>query len=306
VLFMGCQDSDLVRSPGSSAISSPDATQEPPVKGDAGAETTPVPSPRDDPPAPDPNAPLPRTPGAARSALIRTHRVLDDLVDEWVKAGARPRTLVAGRIELWAVYQQRMYRALGKLPKLARRTIRGMPRAIARATEANAAAQHDLYALNRPVEPPVKLPRARPAPAPELLRYFKQADRRFDVPWYVLASVNFVETRFGRLRGPSSAGALGPMQFLPSTWDRYGNGGNVFDPRDAIMGAARYLRVSGAPSDLRGALYSYNNSDLYVNAIIDYARQMRRDARDYYAYYNWQVFVRTTKGDIRLTGPGKD
>jgi hypothetical protein len=310
VILVACQEPDQVRSPGSAAQTSP-AIDKPPRNTGSGEKTTPPPSPaEEEPPQPQPapqaNAPLPRLPGRTRAALMKTHRNLDDLVDEWLKKGAHSGTSLEDRIELWAVYQQRIYRSLAKSPKLARRATRGIPPPISKAVEANLAAQRDLYSLSLPSKPPIKLPRARPAPATDLLRYFKAADRRFGVPWYVLASVNFIETRFGRLRGPSSAGAVGPMQFLPSTWARYGKGGDVFDPRDAIMGAARYLAASGAPGDMRGALYAYNNSDVYVNAVIYYALQMRRDVRDFYAYYHWQVFVRTTKGDLQLTGPGKD
>jgi soluble lytic murein transglycosylase-like protein len=302
----------MVRSPGSVGQESPGRPASPAADGPA--EDEPVPSsptpapeePKDRPAPPGPHARLPRDASSAALALERTHRALDDLTERWLKQGARPGTPIASDLELWALFQQRLYRGLAKMPGPARRTIARLPRSIAGAARANLGAQSDLYDLNQPVRPPIKLPQARPAPPDELLRFYKQAGRTFGVPWYVLASVNFVETRFGRLKGPSSAGALGPMQFLPSTWDQYGNGGDIFDPRDAIFGAARYLAASGAPNDMRGALYAYNNSDLYVNAILDYALQMRKDPRDFYAYYNWQVFVRTTKGDVQLTGPGKD
>jgi membrane-bound lytic murein transglycosylase B len=81
-------------------------------------------------------------------------------------------------------------------------------------------------------------------------------------------------------------------------------GGNIQDPHDAILGAANYLRASGAPHDYRSALYAYNPSNAYVDAVWAYTRQMMGHARDYYAYYNWQVFVETTSGSKRLTGPG--
>jgi membrane-bound lytic murein transglycosylase B len=119
----------------------------------------------------------------------------------------------------------------------------------------------------------------------------------------MLAAVNFVESAFGRVLSSSSAGAQGPMQFLPSTWRRYGLGGNVHDPHDAILGAANYLRTNGAPRRAWQALYRYNPSTLYVEAVLRYARQMTRDPRAYYAYYCWQVFQRTPRGDLRLTGP---
>ena len=105
-------------------------------------------------------------------------------------------------------------------------------------------------------------------PADRLLAYYREAERRFGVPWHVLAAVNFVETAFGKVRSRSTAGAQGPMQFLPATWRAYGLGGDVDDPRDAILGAANLLRSSGAPGDLRRALYAYNHSTLYVDAVL--------------------------------------
>jgi membrane-bound lytic murein transglycosylase B len=93
------------------------------------------------------------------------------------------------------------------------------------------------------------------------------------------------------------------MQFLPATWRAYGLGGDVHDPRDAVLGAANYLRASGAPGDLRLALYAYNHSTLYVDAILAYSRVMRRDVRTFYAFHAWQVFVRTPVGYRRLTSP---
>ena len=114
----------------------------------------------------------------------------------------------------------------------------------------------------------------------------------------------FVESKFGRVRASSSAGAQGPMQFIPSTWAVYGLGGDIHDPHDAILGAANYLHRSGAPSDYGRALYAYNHATAYVRAVLLYARLLRRDIRNYFALYNWQVFVLTTKGSKRLTGPG--
>ena len=120
----------------------------------------------------------------------------------------------------------------------------------------------------------------------------------------MLAAVNLIESAFGRLRNTSTAGAQGPMQFIPSTWAAYGMGGDIRDPRDAILGAANYLHASGAPRDIRRALYAYNPSDHYVNAVLAYAERIRRDPRALFSYYSWQVYVRTTAGTRRITGPG--
>lgn len=91
------------------------------------------------------------------------------------------------------------------------------------------------------------------------------------------------------------------MQFIPATWAAYGMGGDVEDPRDAILGAANYLRASGAARSERRALYAYNNSTAYVSAVLRYARRMRRDPRVFHAYYAWSVYSRGR----RLTGPDR-
>jgi membrane-bound lytic murein transglycosylase B len=125
------------------------------------------------------------------------------------------------------------------------------------------------------------------------------------VRWNVLAAVNFVESAFNKLRNNSATGAQGPMQFMPATWRAYGLGGNVHDPHDAILGAANYLRANGAPGDNRRALVHYNPSTLYVDAVLRYAREIRSDRRAFYEYYARQVFVRTSSGLRRITGPGR-
>jgi membrane-bound lytic murein transglycosylase B len=94
------------------------------------------------------------------------------------------------------------------------------------------------------------------------------------------------------------------MQFLPATWRRYGLGGNVHDPHDAILGAANYLKASGARRDLRRALRAYNPSGAYVDAVLRYARRLQAERTTFYALYSWQVFVKTPQGDRRVTGPG--
>jgi membrane-bound lytic murein transglycosylase B len=156
---------------------------------------------------------------------------------------------------------------------------------------------------------PGKLPRVRiadAAPAAELRRHYAAAQRRFKVHWSILASINFVESAFGRVRSASEAGARGPMQFLPATWRIYGMGGDIDRPRDAILAAANYLRRSGAPEHLDRALFAYNHSTSYVRAIRRFARRMRTDERAFLTYYAWQVYIRTEHGTRRVTGPGRD
>ncbi|MDQ1403653.1 MAG: hypothetical protein QOG03_1969 [Actinomycetota bacterium] len=147
-----------------------------------------------------------------------------------------------------------------------------------------------------------------PADSAELLGYYKAASTATGVPWPYLAAINLVETRMGRIRGVSTAGAQGPMQFLPSTWAIVGEGGDINSYHDAIFGAARYLKRNGAPSNMAGAIWNYNHSDAYVAAVIAYANQMIANPRAYYGYWGWQVYYRYTGGAVLLpegwTSPG--
>jgi membrane-bound lytic murein transglycosylase B len=164
------------------------------------------------------------------------------------------------------------------------------------------AAMDDLRRLSPP--PRRRRFRVGPAlPADRLLGDYRGAQRRFHVGWHVLAAVNFVESAFGKLRNDSVAGAQGPMQFLPATWHAYGLGGDIQDPHDAILGAANYLHANGAPDSYARALYRYNPSPLYVDAVLRYARLIAARRAVFYGFYAWQVFVRTPEGTRRLTGP---
>ena len=122
-----------------------------------------------------------------------------------------------------------------------------------------------------------------------LMPAYRAAKRRFGVHFRILAAVNHIESAFGRARNDSVAGARGPMQFIPSTWEIYGLGGDIHDPRDAILGAANYLDQSGAPQSYRDALFAYNPSHLYVNAVLRYARLIGRDRETFYLLYSWPI-----------------
>jgi soluble lytic murein transglycosylase-like protein len=124
-----------------------------------------------------------------------------------------------------------------------------------------------------------------------LLRsYYAEASNLYGVDASYLASINFIESNFGRINGPSSAGAQGPMQFLPSTWTEYGQGGNINDPHDAILAAARYLAHNGAPYNMRNAIWHYNNDFDYVDAVESFARAYRTDPGWLDRMYYWNTF----------------
>lgn len=245
------------------------------------------------------NAPIPNEPAPLARALVQTTSDLGQAIDSWnPKSTAPPEPVV-----LQALYQQRIYRLLTRDSGLATSTLALLPRDLAKVSRDLLAAQRELYRLTPPIGvQTIKVD--RPRPALELLSYYREAQHRFKIPWNVLAAVNFVETKFGKLRSASAAGAQGPMQFMPATWRRYGLGGDVQDAHDAILGAANYLHASGASRDLRNALHHYNPSSAYVDAVLRYARRIAADRRVFYALYNWQVFVKTPRGDRRVTGPG--
>jgi hypothetical protein len=98
------------------------------------------------------------------------------------------------------------------------------------------------------------------------------------VRWEILAAINEIETDYGRNLNVSTAGAVGWMQFLPSTWKRWGIDANVdgrrdpYNPVDAIFSAARYLKAAGAATDVRKAIFAYNHADWYVDSVLMRAR----------------------------------
>jgi murein DD-endopeptidase MepM/ murein hydrolase activator NlpD len=111
----------------------------------------------------------------------------------------------------------------------------------------------------------------------ELLDLWRRAGAAYGVPWEVLAAINKIESDFGRNMGPSSAGALGWMQFIPSSWMRWGldaDGDGIADPwnpEDAVYAAARYLAAAGAREDLARAVFAYNHADWYVDDVLELA-----------------------------------
>jgi membrane-bound lytic murein transglycosylase B len=257
--------------------------------GDAAKQPAQEPAPTPAPPAAD--APLPREPRALAGDLATTTADLDRAIDAWLAGGDPATGEPPEDVAALAARQQRIYLRLGRRPGLARRTIAALPRPLVREARDNVRARRELGSIKSVVryKPKIRIGPAQPAGL--LLKHYRRAWRRFDVGWPLLAAVNFVESAFGRLRNRSVSGAKGPMQFMPATWDAYGMGGNVRDPRDAILGAANYLNASGAPGDERAALYAYNPSPHYVRAISIYARRIRADHRAFYGYYAWPVRV---------------
>jgi hypothetical protein len=176
---------------------------------------------------------------------------------------------------------------------------------------AGVTAESELEKIGGPGPAPATLPPWQilpPQPAAELLADYQAAAASSGVPWPVFAAIHLIESRMGRIQGPSSAGAQGPMQFLPTTWAEYGAGGDIWSDRDAILAAGRFLHAHGAPADVAAAVLAYNPSAHYVNAVMAYASVMMANPRSFYSYYGWQVYVATSAGEFLLPigfrGPG--
>ncbi len=111
-----------------------------------------------------------------------------------------------------------------------------------------------------------------------LLPIYQAAGIQYGVRWEVLAAINEIETDYGRNLNVSSAGAVGWMQFMPSTWKLYGTDGNgdgkadPYNPVDAIFSAARYLKAAGADKNVRRAVFAYNHAGWYVDSVMLRAR----------------------------------
>jgi murein DD-endopeptidase MepM/ murein hydrolase activator NlpD len=126
---------------------------------------------------------------------------------------------------------------------------------------------------------PLSVPPQQPAVRSydDLLALWHRAGETYGVPWQVLAAINKIESDFGRNMGPSSAGAVGWMQFMPDTWLRWGldaNGDGLADPwnpDDAVFAAARYLAAAGAHDDLSRAVFAYNHAQWYVDEVLGLA-----------------------------------
>jgi len=198
--------------------------------------------------------------------------------------------------------QQVAYRQLGSHPEWDAAVLAAVPPELHAAVTRHASARREFRSMHggtlSSTVPAWRI--VAPESADALLATYKEAEAAFGVSWKYLAAINLVETGIGRIRGTSSAGAQGPMQFMPPTWAAYGGGGDINNTRDAIFGAARYLAANNGAADIDNALYRYNHSHKYVLGVRLYADLMAEHPRAFYGFYHWGIWYLTDHGDVWL------
>jgi len=201
----------------------------------------------------------------------------------------------------YAHEQQMLYRYLGRHPEVHPTLWEIMPDALVPSVELQLAGRSSIAGIPSG-DPPVNVPAweiIEPLPADELLAIYRQAAADTGIHWTFLAAINLLETGFGRIDGLSTAGAQGPMQFLPTTWEEVSDG-DITDPYDAIPAAARYLVRRGGPDDMQRALWGYNNTDYYVAAVSAYAELFDSDIASFYAAHAWEIHYSAAIADLWL------
>jgi soluble lytic murein transglycosylase-like protein len=246
---------------------------------------------------PMPAAPI-KPEGAQPQLASDPAQLADDLVAD--ERALRDPSTAEPALAAAAHREQAAYRAIGRHPEWDATTRPRIPSSLLDVYDRNVDARRQLTAMT-PMRDTLPAWRIEPpAPADQLMGYYHAAESESGVGWNYLAAINLIETRFGSIVGVSTAGAEGPMQFLPSTFAAYGQGGDINSPHDSIMAAGRYLAANGFANDRDHAIYGYNHAHQYVQAVNQYAAVLAADPATFPAYYRWDVYCYTTAGEVLL------
>lgn len=205
-------------------------------------------------------------------------------------------------VRRWGRRQQQLYRLLAVNEEWKEPVLASVDEDVSSFVALNWVARENLTSLVNSEELAEEMPAwevVEPLPPQELVDLYKKAEQATGVSWEFMAAINLVETRMGRIRGISTAGAVGPMQFLPTTWAECCEGDPTV-PADAIMGAAQYLVDRGGPDNMPKAVRGYNNSAFYVNAVTAYAEVMMSNERAYWGYHGWEIYFRSSAGLVEI------
>jgi membrane-bound lytic murein transglycosylase B len=228
-----------------------------------------------------------RSPQDHASQLSENDAALRSAIDSWRAGSDPPTTQPPEEVIDRAEFVEDQARWLARNPNAAAAVIPTLPGGLARQMRQLSAAARDLQRLSAGT-PPRDLKTGLPPSLADLESFYGEAHDRYGVGIQYLVAIHLVETKFGRVKSDSIAGAKGPMQFIPSTWRAYGNGGDIHDPHDAILAAANLLHHNGAPPRYGMALRAYNPSGLYVDAVRHYARAIAHDPYAIYILYCWK------------------
>jgi hypothetical protein len=247
---------------------------------------------------PTPPGPASTVSGAQPKISSDPAQLADDLIadEQALRDPSTPEPALASA----ARRQQAAYRTIGRNPEWDAIIGPRVPPWLRQTYDRNVDARRQLYPMTEVKDTVPAWRIVSPAPADALMAHYREAEAASGVGWNYLAAIHLIETRFGSIEGTSTAGAQGPMQFLPSTFAAYGDGGDIHSLRDSIMAAGRYLFSNGFANDRNHAIFRYNNSDRYVRAVNDYAAVLAADPAAFAGYYRWDVYYRTTAGDVLL------
>jgi membrane-bound lytic murein transglycosylase B len=197
--------------------------------------------------------------------------------------------------------QQVAYRQLARHPEWMDQVMAAVPQPYQLAVLRNVYARREFEAMHTTRSTTLPAWHIIPPESLDMLQAtYEEAATAYGLQWPYLAAIHLVETGTGRIRGTSSAGAQGPMQFMPQTWAAYGGGGDINSTRDAVFAAARYLATNNGAHDMANALWNYNHSDHYVRGVMYYADAIAEHPLALRGFYGWGIWYVTASGDAYL------